>query len=84
MLVVGENINASNKTVEQAIANRDAELIADLARKQEATGVDFIEVNAGLAQGPWKNLEAAIEWLIEVVQSVADRPLTIDGCRGGT
>src|SRR4030042_6917612 len=78
MLVVGENINASNKTVGEAIANRDAELIADLARKQEAAGVDFIDGNAGLAQGSWENPEAAMEWLVEVVQSVTDRPLIID------
>ncbi len=78
MLVVGENINASNKTVGQAIANRDAEFIAGLARKQAAAGADFIDVNAGTTREAWGSPEAIMEWLVEVVQSTADKPLAID------
>ena len=78
MLVVGENINASNKKVGQAIADKDREYIAGLARKQSEAGADFIDVNAGTALGSWESPEAAMEWLIEVVRSVTDKPLTID------
>ena len=42
MLVVGENINASNKKVGQAIADKDREFIAGLARKESEAGADFI------------------------------------------
>jgi cobalamin-dependent methionine synthase I len=78
MLVVGENINASNKKVGQAIADKNRESIADLARKQSEAGADFIDVNAGTGPGSWESPEAAMEWLIEVVRSVTDKPLTID------
>ena len=78
MLVIGENINASNKSVGQAIANRDRDFIQSLARKQEAAGVDFIDVNVGLSHGSWVSPEAAMEWLVEAVQSVTDKPLVID------
>ena len=78
MLVVGENINASNKSVGQAIADRDGEFLEKLARDQEAAGADFIDVNAGAGQGAWENPEAAIEWLVDLVQQAVSKPLTID------
>ena len=78
MLVVGEKINASNKSVGQAIANKDGDFIASLAKEQAAAGADYIDVNAGVAQSAWESPEAAMEWLVELVQNVTDRPLTID------
>lgn len=78
MLVIGENINASNKKVGEAIANKDHDFIADLARKQAKAGADYIDINAGSAQGSWRGPEAAMEWLVDVVASVTDRPLAID------
>jgi cobalamin-dependent methionine synthase I len=78
MLIIGENINASNKKVGEAIARKDHEFIADLARKQAQAGADYIDVNAGSAQGCWQSPEAAMEWLVDVVVSVTDKPLAID------
>ncbi len=78
MLVIGENINASNRNVGQAIAAKDSEFIASLARRQAEAGVDFIDVNAGSTQGSWYSPEAAMEWLVDVVRSVTDKPLSID------
>ncbi len=78
MLVVGENINASNKSVGQAIANKDRDFIQNLAKRQEAAGVDFIDVNVGLSHSSWGTPEAAMEWLVESVQSVTSKPLVID------
>jgi 5-methyltetrahydrofolate--homocysteine methyltransferase len=78
MLIIGENINASNKKVGEAIARKDHEFIADLAKKQAQAGADYIDVNAGSAQGCWQSPEAAMEWLVDVVVSVTDKPLAID------
>ena len=78
MLVVGENINASNKSVGQAISNKDREFLENLARDEAAAGADFIDVNAGVGQGTWEHPEAAMEWLVEVIQAVTDKPLAID------
>ena len=63
MLVIGENINASNKSVGQAIAEKNEEFLADLASSQSAAGADYIDVNAGAGQGSWESPEAAMEWL---------------------
>jgi len=74
MLVIGENINASNKAVAGAIAGRDREFIGSLAKAQAVAGANFIDVNAGMIQQETE----AMEWLVEVVQAATDKPLAID------
>jgi len=78
MLIIGEKVNASNKRVGEAISNKDREFLEKLVRDQDAAGADFIDVNAGVGHGTWKHPEDAMEWLVEVVQSVTDKPLAID------
>lgn len=78
MLVIGEKINASNRSVGEAIARRDSEFVANLARAQAAAGADYIDVNAGAGKGSSHNEVDTIGWLVEVVQAVTDKPLTID------
>jgi len=78
MLVIGERINASNRSVGEAIARRDSEFVANLARAQAAAGANFIDVNAGAGKGSGYSETAAIEWLVEVVQTATDKPLAID------
>ncbi len=78
MLVIGEKINASNKSVGQAISNKDREFLENLTREQDVAGADFIDVNAGVGYGTWEHPEAAMEWLVELVQAVTDKPLAID------
>lgn len=78
MLVIGENINASNRSVGEAISSKDREFLENLARSQSAAGADFIDVNAGVGHEAWEQPEAAMEWLVEVVQAVTDKPLAID------
>lgn len=78
MLIIGEKINASNKSVGQAIANRDQAFLENLARAQSEAGADFIDLNAGVGHGARENAAAIMEWLIDVVQAVSDKPLCID------
>jgi len=78
MLVIGENINASNRSVAKAIASRDREFLQRLARAQVAAGADFIDVNSGVGSGSPGYESATMEWLVEVVQEATDRPLVID------
>jgi len=78
MLVIGEKINASNRSVGEAIARRDSEFIANLAQAQAVAGADYIDINAGASQGSGLSETEAMEWLVEVVESATDKPLTID------
>jgi len=78
MLVIGEKINASNRSVAEAIARKDEEYVANLARAQANNGADFIDVNAGNGHESGERSTAKMEWLIEVVQAATDKPLAID------
>ena len=78
MLVIGENINASNRSVAEAIAGRDQEFVASLARAEAAAGADFIGINSGMKNGSQEDEAVTMEWLVEVVQGATDKPLAID------
>ena len=75
MKIIGEKINGTRKRVAQAIAERDAPFIQDLACKQAEAGSTWLDVNAGTH--PDKEPDDLI-WLIETIQSVVDIPLSLD------
>ncbi len=75
MLIVGERINTSRKTIRPAIENRDTAFIQEEARKQVQAGATMIDVNCGT----FVNKEPEyLEWLVETVQEAVDLPLCID------
>ena len=78
MLVIGEKINASNKSVGQAITEKNKEFLQNLAKAQDEAGANYIDANAGVGQDARENATAIMEWLIDVVQDATDKPLCID------
>lgn len=75
MIVVGEKLNTSRKSIEEAVEKRDAEFVIKVAREQVEAGADYIDVNAGTF------LDREIDclcWLVEIVQSEVDLPLSLD------
>ena len=75
MKIIGEKINGTRKRVAQAIEERDANFIQDLAKRQAEAGASWLDVNAGTHP----NQEADdLIWLIENIQSVVDIPLSLD------
>lgn len=75
MLIIGERINSSRKTIAEAIVSRNAGFIQSDATAQAEVGADYIDVNAGSFVG---EEETHLRWLIEIIQEVTDRPLCID------
>src|SRR5512141_3237587 len=75
MQIIGEKINGTRKRVAQAIAERDAGLIRDLACQQAEAGSTWLDVNAGTHP---KQEPDDLVWLIENVQAVVDTPLCLD------
>jgi len=51
MIIIGELINASRKSIGTAIEARDAAAIQKVAKAQAEAGADYIDVNAGLFVG---------------------------------
>lgn len=75
MIIIGEKINGAIPSTARAIAERDSQFIMDLVKRQEEGGADFLDVCAGTR--PEEEREA-LEWLVDVVQSVAVKPICID------
>ena len=75
MIIIGEKINGTRKSVLQAIKDKDIEFIKDLALRQTESGANYLDVNAGTH--PNKEPED-ITWLVNTVQSVSDVTLCID------
>jgi cobalamin-dependent methionine synthase I len=75
VIIIGEKINTSRKSIALAVERKDRRFIQSVARSQAEAGADYIDVNAGTF------LEKEVEylpWLVEVVQSEVDRPLCLD------
>ena len=75
MIIVGELINASRKSIETAIEKMDTETVTKLAIDQVENGADYIDVNAGVFVG--KEPEY-LKWLTSTVQAAVDAPCCID------
>ncbi len=78
MIIVGELINSTRKKIKEAMENNDAEYIRSLAKKQDEAGANFIDVNAGAFVFDEVN---KLEWAINEVQEVTQKPLAIDSPR---
>jgi 5-methyltetrahydrofolate--homocysteine methyltransferase len=78
MLVIGEKINATNKSVAEAIKVRDEDFIKKLAVSQAEAGADFIDLNSAVKDSSLPDNIAAMEWLVDITQEAVDKPLTID------
>jgi len=77
MLIIGEKINASRKSVREAIMERDIDFLQDLAKSQADSGADYIDVNISTEKGGDFDVES-MELAVEKIQEVVDKPLSID------
>ena len=75
MDIIGELINGTRARPKEAIAEKNADYIADLARKQGEAGVRFVDVNPGTTG----DAEISdMKWLVETAQSATDKALSFD------
>jgi 5-methyltetrahydrofolate--homocysteine methyltransferase len=75
MLIIGERINASRKSIAEAISSRDVAFIQKEAKAQAMAGAEYLDVNAGTFLGEEAE---CLRWVIEAVQEVTDLPLSLD------
>lgn len=75
MIIIGENIHVIAKDVSQAIRERNAKVIQDLAREQTQSGANYIDLNVGPMK---KDTEETMKWLVNCTQEATDLPLSID------
>jgi 5-methyltetrahydrofolate--homocysteine methyltransferase len=75
MRIVGEKINGTRQRVAQAIEERDAAFIQNLAARQAEAGAAWLDVNAGTHRDREPD---DLVWLVETIQPVVDTPLCLD------
>lgn len=75
MIFIGESINASIKSVAEAIIKRDEEFIKNLAKVQAENGANYLDVNAAIGG---RNEVEDLTWTINMIQEVVDLPLALD------
>lgn len=75
MIIIAERINATRKRIGKAVAERYEELIRREAIRQAEAGATHIDCNAG--RDPNREVED-MQWLINVVQSATELPISID------
>jgi 5-methyltetrahydrofolate--homocysteine methyltransferase len=76
MLIIGEKINATRKSVNAALLARDAGFVQELALKQARAGSHLLDVNCGTVAAAAE--PDAMQWLVRTVQQATDLPLCID------
>ncbi len=74
MIIIGEKLNSSIKSVREAIAARDAAFIGDLAAKQDKAGASWLDINAAMLPDEADSLV----WLGETCRAASGKPLCID------
>lgn len=75
MIIIGERINGMFKDIGAAIRDRNPAAVQEWAKKQEAGGARYLDINTGPAS---KDQVNDMKWLVEVTQEVSDLPLTLD------
>jgi cobalamin-dependent methionine synthase I len=75
MLIIGEKINTTKKTIDAAVEAKDAELIRNEVIKQLEAGANIIDVNTGTRI---KSEVADMQWLVNIIQETVDCRLCID------
>jgi len=75
MILIGERINGMFSDVKHAIAEKNKQVIQNLAKKQTEAGAAYLDVNVGTAAA---DQEGTMQWLVETIQETCSTPLSLD------
>lgn len=78
MFIIGELINGMYQNISKAIKEKDKAIIQKCALEQIEAGADALDINCGPAS---KDAITDIQWLVEVIQEVTDKPLALDSSK---
>lgn len=78
MKVIGEKINATRKSIRNAIASKDRDTIAKQINDQVEASAHYIDLNAGNPDGDIASEADDMRWLIDIALEVTDKTLVLD------
>lgn len=79
MIIIGELINATRKSVREIVAEKDVQRLQELAKQQASAGVDYLDINVatGKESSHQEEMDAMV-WAINTIRAVSNIPLSID------
>ena len=77
MIIIGEKINTSIKSVRKIVETRDVAALKELAILQSESGANYLDVNVSTEKEESFDKES-MEWAIDVIQEAVSTPLTLD------
>ncbi|MCM8821038.1 MAG: dihydropteroate synthase [Candidatus Omnitrophica bacterium] len=77
MLIIGELVNATRKSIAEAIEKKDRDYIKKVVVREIEAGAHYIDLNAGTGKGQEREI-SDMEWLIDIVNEIGEIPVSID------
>jgi 5-methyltetrahydrofolate corrinoid/iron sulfur protein methyltransferase len=78
MFIIGELINGMYQNIARALKEKNKEAIQKCALEQLKAGADALDINCGPGS---RDPLSDMQWLIEVIQEVTDKPLALDSSK---
>jgi 5-methyltetrahydrofolate--homocysteine methyltransferase len=78
MMIIGERVNATRRSIAQAIRDHDEERIVREICNQDQAGAHYIDLNAGSGHGDLDEETANLKWLIDIALRTTEKRLSLD------
>ncbi|MBN1273781.1 MAG: dihydropteroate synthase [Candidatus Aminicenantes bacterium] len=78
MIIIGEKINATRKSIAKAILSRDEDEIKRQIEAQDAAGASYIDLNAGTGSGDEDKEVEDMKWLLDLALKTTEKNVCID------
>jgi len=78
MIIIGECVNATRKSIKKAILEKDKEAIISQIQLQDQAGANYIDLNAGTGAGDEQQEIDDLCWLIDIALECTDKKLVLD------
>ncbi|MBD3391181.1 MAG: methyltetrahydrofolate--corrinoid methyltransferase [Chitinivibrionales bacterium] len=78
MIIIGERVNATRKSIRAAIEAHDAPAIRNEITGQADAGADYIDLNAGTGSGDVEQEKRDLCWLVDIALDCTEKKLVLD------
>lgn len=78
MIIIGERVNATRKSIRTAIEQKNSDKIKDEITIQDSAGAHYIDLNAGTGSGNVQQEKDDLCWLIDIALESTEKHLVLD------
>lgn len=78
MIIIGERVNGTRKSIRNAIEQKDVETIKKEITMQDTAGAHYIDLNAGTGSGQIQQEKDDLCWLIDIALECTEKKIVLD------